>query len=215
MGPSGSGKTTLLKTIAGLKGYMPEAGQCRTGGRLALVFQQPLLLDHLTVRENISLPSVIKRKPCPVDEIMQMLGIERLAGHYPFQLSGGQQRRVALARALASPDSAGVLMDEPFTGLDEPLRERILAELQSALDRTGLACILTTHSPFEACMLADRIIFLGHSPATVVGEYTVRLPRRGRIDFLESEEFFHEITNVRAHLYKNTGLSNVDADTKL
>lgn len=141
MGASGSGKTTLIKIIAGFKGYSATSGSCKCNGRFAMVFQQPLLLNHMTVRENILLPASIQKMDKPIDEIVRILDIASLLNRYPYQLSGGQQRRVALARALCYPNAHGLIMDEPFTGLDEPLRDQILLELQMALDTTELTCL--------------------------------------------------------------------------
>lgn len=197
MGASGSGKTTLLKLMAGLQGYAPKAGICFRRGRLAMVFQQPLLLNHLSVHDNILLPARFQQTDQNIDDIVQILDLGKLLDRYPFQLSGGQQRRVALARAMACPDSQGLLMDEPFSGLDEPLRERILIELQAGLDATGLTCILSTHSPLEAAFLADRILFLGNTPASIIAEHVVHLPRGDRHRLLDKAEFFDEITLIR------------------
>lgn len=200
MGASGSGKTTLLKLMAGLRGYRATSGNCFSAGHFAMVFQQPLLLNHMTVRENIRLPALLLKSRERVNEVARILDIGHLLDRYPFQLSGGQQRRVSLARALAYPDAHGLLMDEPFTGLDEPLRERILVELQAGLNVTGLTCILSTHSPMEAAFLSDRIIFLGNSPAAVTAEHVVRLTRGDRLRLLDKPEFFDEVTSIRKHL---------------
>lgn len=200
MGASGSGKTTLLKLMAGLRRYRATSGTCFSTGRFAMVFQQPLLLDHMTVRDNILLPALLLKSHKTADEVARILDIGHLLDRYPFQLSGGQQRRVSLARALACPDAHGLLMDEPFAGLDEPLRERILVELQAGLDVTGLTCVLSTHSPIEAAFLADRVIFLGNAPATVATEHVVRLQRGDRLRFLDKPEFFDEVTSIRKHL---------------
>lgn len=200
MGASGSGKTTLLKLIAGFRGYLATSGSCLSTGRFAMVFQQPLLLNHMSVRENILLPASIQKMHQPIEEIVRILDIGLLLDRYPFQLSGGQQRRVALARALSYPDAHGLIMDEPFTGLDEPLRDQILAELQAALDATALTCLFSTHSPVEAAFLADRIIFIGEQPATVYAEHTIRLLRKDRSLFFDRPEFFNEVAIIRNHL---------------
>ena len=197
MGPSGGGKTTLLKVIAGLRGYQLQQGACNKDGRFVMVFQQPLLLDHLSVRDNILLPSRLSGIKTDIESVVQILGLDLLLERYPFQLSGGQQRRVALARALACPDTHGLLMDEPFTGLDEPLRERILVEVEAALNALNLTCVFATHSPMEAAFLADRVIVLGGTPAAVIAEYEVNLQRGNRHDLIESADFFAEVTAIR------------------
>jgi len=197
MGPSGSGKTTLLKLIAGLRGYSPTRGTCLRSDRFAMAFQQPLLLDHLSIRDNILLPARIANKPCEIEDVVHIMGLEHLLSRYPYQISGGQQRRVALARALLSPGTRGLLMDEPFTGLDEPLRERILVEVEAALNALSLTCVFATHSPFEAAFLADRIVFLGNTPATIASIRTVTIARGKRHELLEEREFFEEVAAIR------------------
>lgn len=200
MGGSGSGKTTLLKMVAGLRGYKPVTGECWRSGRLVLVFQQPLLLDHMNVRSNILLPARLQNIEQPIEDIVRILDLEHLLDRFPYQLSGGQQRRVALARALTCPNAEGLLMDEPFSGLDEPLRERILVELEAGLNATKLTSVLATHSPFEAAFFSDRVVFLNGAPATVVAEHVVRLPRARRHAFLETPDMFDEVAAIRKHL---------------
>jgi len=200
MGPSGSGKTTLLKVIAGLRGYKPTQGSCSRSGRFAMAFQQPLLLDHLSVRANILLPARLSNSQPAIDDVVEILGLDDVLDRYPYQLSGGQQRRVALARALSIPGTQGLLMDEPFTGLDEPLRERILVEVETALDALNRTCVFATHSPFEAAFLSDRIVFLGGLPATIVAEHQVQMARGKRHELLEEKQFYEEVRLVRQRL---------------
>jgi len=203
MGGSGSGKTTLLKLVAGFKGYRATSGSCLCTGRFAMVFQQPLLLDHMLVQENILLPALIQKAHQPIDEVVRILGLGKLLDRYPFQLSGGQQRRVALARALSYPDAHGLIMDEPFTGLDEPLRDQILAELQVALDKTGFTCLFSTHNPVEAAFLADRIVFIGGDVATIYAEHIVQLKRKDRSLFFDQPEFLNELAIIRRYLSRD------------
>lgn len=205
MGGSGSGKTTLLKLMAGLRSYRPRSGECHRSGRFALVFQQPLLLDHMTVISNIKLPALIQGIEQPIHDIIRILALDGLLDRYPYQLSGGQQRRVALARALTTPNTEGLLMDEAFSGLDEPLRERILVEFETGLNVTSLTIVMATHSPFEATFFADRILFIGGSPASVSGEYVVKLPSCRRSSMLDSPEFHAEVIAVRKHMLRHVG----------
>jgi NitT/TauT family transport system ATP-binding protein len=200
MGPSGSGKTTLLKIIAGLSGYRTFTGTCERRGHLVMGFQQPLLLNYLTVRDNILLPSRILKDEQEIVALVHSLDLEELLDRYPFQLSGGQQRRVALARDLACPNAGGLLLDEPFSGLDEPLRDRILVKLQAHLSATSLTSIFATHSPMEATFLADRVVFLGSSPATIVAEHVVRLQRAQREKLFGKTPFFEEMAHIREML---------------
>jgi len=189
-GPSGAGKTTILRQIAGLE--RPDAGVIRFDGsvwcdiaqgvwsppqarRIGLVFQDPTLFPHLTVRQNIvygvkTTPGVRSRSdPAPGDrvrpgsdpdqvlaETAKLLGIEDLANRYPRALSGGEGQRVALARALA-PDPRLLLLDEPFASLDAPTRVRLRRDVRALLQTTGTPAILVTHDRTEALALGDTV----------------------------------------------------------
>ena len=194
-GPSGAGKTTILRQIAGLE--RPDAGTIRFGGdvwcdvahqlwrppqsrRIGVVFQEPTLFPHLTVRDNIrygvrpgsdqSLTAVGTRwtpdaHPMPirsradgeqVEETARMLGIEHLGNRYPRALSGGEAQRVALARALA-PGPRLLLLDEPFASLDAPTRLRLSREVRALLLTTGTPAILVTHDRTEALAMGDTV----------------------------------------------------------
>ena len=185
-GPSGAGKTTILRQVAGLE--RPDAGAIRFGGdvwfdearqlwrppqarRIGVVFQEPTLFPHLTVRDNIcygvrhqtptpnsdaklrhQTPTPTTGKP--VAEIERMLGIEDLGNRYPRALSGGEAQRVALARALA-PDPRLLLLDEPFASLDAPARLRLRRDVRALLQTTGTPAILVTHDRTEALAMGD------------------------------------------------------------
>ena len=176
-GPSGAGKTTILRQIAGLE--RPDAGTIRFGEdvwcdtaarrwrhpqerRVGIVFQEPTLFPHLTVRDNIrygvrpgSDPGV--RHPSdPVAEIAGLLGITDLENRYPRALSGGEAQRVALARAL-TPGPRLLLLDEPFAALDAPTRMRLRRELRALLQATGTPAVLVTHDRTEALALGDAV----------------------------------------------------------
>ena len=170
-GPSGAGKTTILRQIAGLD--RPDAGTIRFGGdvwfdqsrqvwrapqarRIGLVFQEPTLFPHLTVRDNIryGVGSGSDRGPSLILELETMLGIEDLGNRYPRALSGGEAQRVALARALA-PAPRLLLLDEPFASLDAPARLRLRRDVRALLQTTGTAAILVTHDRTEAMAMSD------------------------------------------------------------
>ena len=180
-GPSGAGKSTLLRQIAGLE--RPDAGTIRFGGdtwcdtarrvwqppqsrRIGLVFQEPTLFPHLTVRDNIryglrpqapTLNSDTKLRPqnSPA-EIEMMLGVGDLGNRYPRALSGGEAQRVALARALA-PAPRLLLLDEPFASLDAPTRLRLRREVRSLMQTTGTPAVLVTHDRTEALAMGDTM----------------------------------------------------------
>ena len=168
VGPSGCGKSTLLRTIAGLRaadqGTISLAGDEVTSmpaekRRVGLVFQDNALFGHLRVEGNVAfglrhLPKSDRRER--VTEVLDLVKLGHLARRYPHQLSGGEQQRVAVARALA-PKPSVVLLDEPFGALDEVLREELGWEVRGILAKQGTSAILVTHDRHEAITLGDRV----------------------------------------------------------
>ena len=172
LGPSGCGKTTILRIAAGLEPL--QSGRVLLDGRVVagagpevpperrsvgLVFQDYALFPHLSVQDNVSfgltdLPSRIRTER--VDEVLEMVGMAEFRSAFPHELSGGQQQRVALARALA-PRPRVVLLDEPYSGLDARLRDRVRDEVLHILKASGSACLMVTHDSEEAMFMADRI----------------------------------------------------------
>ena len=144
--PSGSGKTTLLRLIAGLE--KPSAGEIRLGGRATYLFQEDRLLPWLTALENVRIVSDAGRAA----QWLSRMEIER-TDVYPAQMSGGMQRRVALARAMAFGGDV-LLLDEPFKGLDEALRARVAREIRGVFPLT----ILSVHDREEARLMDARIM---------------------------------------------------------
>jgi molybdate transport system ATP-binding protein len=179
VGPSGSGKTLTLHCLAGL--VRPDRGRIQVGERvlfdagagideaararrLGYVFQGYALFPYLTVRDNIAYG--LKAWPRPARAaraalVIERLGLAGLEARYPAELSGGQQQRVALGRALA-PDPDLLLLDEPLSALDAPLRRQLRDELEGTLREWGKATVLVTHDLAEAYQLADRIIVYEH-----------------------------------------------------
>jgi len=179
-GPSGAGKTTILRQIAGLE--RPDAGTIRFGGevwcdvarqqwvapqgrRVGVVFQEPTLFPHLTVRDNVRYGigvgsewsrTGVRPQSDPGAETARLLGIGDLEKRYPRELSGGEAQRVALARALA-PRPRLLLLDEPFAALDAPTRLRLRREVRALLQTTGTPAILVTHDRQEALALGDAV----------------------------------------------------------
>jgi iron(III) transport system ATP-binding protein len=173
LGPSGSGKTTLLRMIAGLE--IPDSGTITMDGRLVssrdcmvppsersvgFVFQSAALWPHMTVAENIGFPladmPVLERQQRTRDLLARM-AILPLAGRYPDQISGGEARRVALARALA-PRPATLLFDEPLTNLDRWLREDLLVLILESVRESGSRMVYVTHDEYEAETIDGTII---------------------------------------------------------
>ncbi len=174
VGPSGSGKTTLLRLIAGLD--KPTAGKVCVGGvdvagipphrrNVALVFQNLALYSHLTVRGNLEFGKCGMKEG--IDEAVNMLGIAHLLDRYPDQLSGGEQQRVALGRAIVRRPAA-LLLDEPLSSLDAPVRRNLRRELKKLQRELGMPTIYVTHDQAEALALGDRIAVLdkGHLQQT-------------------------------------------------
>lgn len=162
VGPSGCGKTTLIRLAAGLD--RPDAGTVwRAEARLGVVFQEPRLLRSLTVEGNVLLglgPGRAARSGLDrVRETLELLGLAAFRGAYPDQLSGGLAQRVALGRALVR-DPELLLMDEPFSALDAPLRRRLQDELLAILALRAMSVVFVTHDLAEAIYLGDRVVVL-------------------------------------------------------
>ncbi len=174
LGPSGCGKTTTLRAISGVE--RPEAGLIRIDGRsvcggeifvppetrgVGLIFQDFALFPHLSVCDNVAfgLKGRKAAKRRRVSELLERVHLERYIDAYPHELSGGEQQRVALARAIA-PKPRVMLMDEPFSGLDNRLRDGIRDETLSVLKEEGAAVLLVTHEPEEAMRMADEIALM-------------------------------------------------------
>ncbi|MFS0723653.1 ABC transporter ATP-binding protein [Paenibacillus sp. 1P07SE] len=178
MGPSGSGKSSLLNILSGFD--KPTSGEVRIcnvafsgmdGDELALfrrqhigyIFQEFNLLDSLTIKENIMLPMILNRDKLAVmndkaDKLMERLGIEHLWNKYPYQVSGGQQQRTAVARALIN-DTSVIFADEPTGNLDSKSTRSVLESLKAVNAYYGTTVLLVTHDPFAASY-SDRVLFL-------------------------------------------------------
>ena len=149
LGPSGIGKTTLLRIIAGLDKRF--RGTCDAPDEIALMFQNPTLLDWRTAKENLQIFHP-KSDEADVQDALRQVGLADKADHFPRQLSVGQQRRLALARCFLTPAPL-VLLDEPFTSLDPSLRSEMLTLTRQFLDRSHGTMVLVTHSQDEAVAL--------------------------------------------------------------
>lgn len=161
-GPSGIGKSTLLRIVAGLD--RDFEGSVSGAGRLAMVFQQPTLLPWRSAIDNIVLASGVTA--AAAREHLASVGLADRTEHFPGQLSLGQQRRVAIARAFAREPET-LLMDEPFASLDVETAAAMRALLSGLLRRRPTRAILVSHDMAEARQLAQRIIRLGGSPAII------------------------------------------------
>lgn len=162
LGPSGIGKSTLLRIIAGLDRDFD--GQLTGGDRLAVVFQEPTLLPWRRALKNITIPTGCA--PDLARDLMAEVGLAGREAQYPRQMSLGQQRRLALARAFAArPDI--LLMDEPFASLDAETATRMIGLTAGLLDRSGAGLILVTHDPSEPARLGASPVMLSGQPAVL------------------------------------------------
>jgi putative spermidine/putrescine transport system ATP-binding protein len=182
LGPSGCGKSTTLRMIAGLD--LPDAGRIRLDGqdvttmpphkrRVGMVFQDYALFPNMTVAENIQFGPRIAGAPAPdrrrrVAELAELTALQDTLVRYPHQLSGGQRQRVALARALATGPRV-LLLDEPLSALDAPIRQTLRAEIRRIQQQVRIATIYVTHDQEEALALADRVVVMDAGAICEVG----------------------------------------------
>ncbi len=214
VGPSGCGKSTLLRILAGLED--PDAGRVSVFGQsparaaarkaVGVVPQDPALLPWLSVEDNVTLPLRVNRageraraaagapqRPDP-GELLATVGLADVARARPHELSGGMRQRVAVARAFALAPEL-LLLDEPFSAVDELTREQLQVELGALWRRWRTTVVLVTHSLREAVALADTVVVLSPGPARVIGVVGV-----ARVDGDESRHRHEAEAQVRAHL---------------
>ncbi len=184
LGPSGCGKTTLLNIVAGF--LAPTEGKVTLGGETVsgpgaergMVFQQGALFEWMNVRENIGFGPMMKGAPKSetqqrVTELLGIVGLQDFAEKMVYELSGGMQQRVALARCLANEPEV-ILMDEPLGALDALTREKMQGLVLKLWKETGKTIILITHSVEEALLLGERLLVMAPRPGRIHKEY--RLP---------------------------------------
>jgi len=212
IGPSGCGKTTLLRVIADLE--KPTGGTIRVNGVSAeearikraygYVFQAPALYPWRTIKRNVALPLEIMgldaaerdRRVAANLDLVNLTGFER---KYPWQLSGGMQQRVSIARALAV-EPALLLMDEPFGALDEIVRDHLNEQLLQLWAKTNKTVVFVTHSIPEAVFLSTKIVVMTPRPGKIHDIIDSDLPRQRNLDIRETPEFLKIAHRVRAGL---------------
>ncbi|MQA87025.1 MAG: ATP-binding cassette domain-containing protein [Streptosporangiales bacterium] len=216
LGESGCGKSTLLNMVGGLdrdfSGHLALEGNAgpdsvKTDPRIGYVFQEHRLLPWLSVYDNLKF--VLRTGGIPSDLWsssislwLDRVGLWEFRNAYPHQLSGGMRQRVSIARAFViDPDI--LLMDEPFSGLDEFTGRQMREELLQLWRQSQKTVLFVTHNCFEACYLADRILILGNRPARVTDEVPVDIPR----DY-ESEELFERSVGLTRKVL-GTGLGRL------
>ncbi|WP_062515726.1 ABC transporter ATP-binding protein [Halobacillus sp. KGW1] len=180
VGPSGSGKTTLLRVLAGLE--KPTSGTILMNGQditrqkanqrdISLVFQQPLLFPHMTVEENITYGAKVSKKYTPekIKQLLAAIGMTDYRSHFPSQISGGQQQRTALARAMATEPEV-ILFDEPFSSLDPHLRQDLRYWVRDFLVKRNTTALFVTHDLEEAMIMGDRIALFQDGAFQQIGD---------------------------------------------
>ena len=196
-GPSGAGKSLTLQILAGL--VRPDDGVIRVDGqvwfdagrgidvparerRIGYVFQHYALFPHRTVAQNVAsavaTPLFGRMTPAAgrrVDELLDLLGLTAVRDSYPVQLSGGERQRVALGRALAGSPRA-LMLDEPFSSLDAPLRTRVRGELLALHERLGVPYVLITHDAEDVAACADTVIALAQGRVVEQGDAALPIP---------------------------------------
>jgi NitT/TauT family transport system ATP-binding protein len=216
-GPSGCGKSTLLRIMAGL--LETDRGQVRVFGdsprqaarakHIGWVPQRPALLPWLTVRGNAELSRVlnrgVERKPDPtrvpqqVEQMLAEVGLDEFIDARPSQLSGGMAQRASLARVFVQ-GAPLLLMDEPFSALDELTREVLRHKLLDVWSAHRKTVVFVTHSPTEAVLLSDRILVMSPRPGRIVADIEVDLPRPRKAGIETTADFTKLVTRVRQEL---------------
>ena len=212
IGPSGCGKTTMLRVIADLQ--QPTSGallvngvtaeQARLERRYGYVFQAPALFPWRTIEKNLKLPLEVmgfsdheqRDRAARYLALVNLTGFER---KYPWQLSGGMQQRVSIARAL-SFDPALLLMDEPFGALDEIVRDHLNEQLLQLWDKTGKTVLFVTHSIPEAVFLSTKIVVMSPRPGRIIDIIDCNFPRDRTLEIRETPAFARIAQRVRMGL---------------
>ena len=212
IGPSGCGKTTLLRVVADLEratsgtvkvnGVSPE--EARLARAYGYIFQAAALYPWRSVQRNITLPLEIMgmdkaEREARAARVLELVNLSAFARKFPWQLSGGMQQRVSIARAL-SFDPALLLMDEPFGALDEIIRDHLNEELLRLWRRTQKTVLFVTHSIPEAVFLSTRIVVMSARPGRIVDIIDADLPADRTLEIRETAEFAAIAHRVRAGL---------------
>lgn len=212
VGPSGCGKSTLLNIVGGL--IRPSSGEARVNGlpvtgppgEVGMMFQDPVLLEWRTARQNVLLPIELqdgrraaRAAEARADALLASVGLAGFERRYPSELSGGMQQRAALCRMLIA-DPEVLLLDEPFGALDELTRERMNVELAAIVAEAGKAVVLVTHNIQEAVFLSDRVYVVSARPGRIADLVEVDLPRPRDLEILTTEPFQRLVRQVRKAL---------------
>lgn len=205
VGESGCGKSTLLRVLAGLEppdlGVVDVTGDGHSNG-IAVVFQQPGLLPWRNVRENVRLPAELLRAPQlenRISDVLKLVGLMDFEHYFPHQISGGMQARTAIARALLTSPSV-LLMDEPFSALDERTRSRLQFELLSVWESLTTSVLFITHSVSEAVLLSDTVLVMAGKPCKKLLTVRIDGPRPRTNEFCFDPRFRNYVLEIRRAL---------------
>jgi NitT/TauT family transport system ATP-binding protein len=213
VGPSGCGKSTLLDIVSSLTPattgsvvFGDSDGVQAGPGRVGLVFQKPVLLPWRTALENVYLPAQVGTEPAArtepehllerARELLELVGLGGFETKYSWELSGGMQQRVSIARALLL-DAEVMCMDEPFAALDEFTREQMNIELLRIWERQGFTGLFVTHNIFESAFLSTRVLVMAPRPGKVVAEVPIELPRPRTKEMIGSTGFAESVREIR------------------
>jgi len=212
LGPTGCGKSTLLRVIGDLtppcRGQIEVRGQgaaaARRRNEFGFVFQEPALLPWRTALANVHLPLEVvgypaERRVRRCEELLDLVGLLGFKDNYPHELSGGMKQRVAIVRALAW-DPSILLMDEPFSALDELTRNRLQEDLLALWAVEHKTIVFVTHNIAEAVYLADRVAVMSARPGRIKALLPVRLPRPRRPQMRDTVEFLEHLRTAREAL---------------
>ena len=213
VGPSGCGKSTILKLVSGL--MPPTEGAVRVNGHevrgpqpdLGIVFQMPVLMEWRRVIDNILLPiEVLEYNDTDyknrAQDLVDLVGLRGFEDRYPFELSGGMQQRVSICRSLIH-DPPGLIMDEPFSALDEMTRDHMNVELQRIWLERRKTVLYITHSISESVFLADRVAVMSPRPGRILKVVDIPFPRPRSLRVRATQEFVDKVENIREMLGLN------------
>lgn len=215
LGPSGCGKSTFLRIIAGI--LAPSSGSISIGNLtpkeasrrlgIGLAFQQPRLLPWRTLLENTLLPTEVREAPTQstdarerARDLLSLLGLDQFFDSYPHQLSGGMLQRAALARALLL-QPAVLLLDEPFSALDEITRERVWIDCRRVWQRDMPTLVLVTHNVREAVFFGDRVVLMSRRPGTILKDFEIPFGSERNRDVLASPELQDLSQDIRNEIF--------------
>lgn len=210
LGPSGCGKTTLLRIIADL--IKPTSGEVSVGGmapsearlarKMGMVFQSAVLYDWRSVVKNVELPLEIMKiskgeRKDRAEHMLELVGLTEFRNKYPYELSGGMQQRVSIARALAINPKI-LLMDEPFSALDEFTREKLHDDLLAIWRENRMTAVFVTHNISESVYLSDRVVVMSPHPGRGSAVLDIDLPRPRDAGMREPGGFYDYIAEIRS-----------------